>query len=119
LHESYAIITYIHAKSGLIGNRSWPLHTSTAPGRCSLAHHAQRWPRWHDDVSSITGILPFPQFANYSATKARNRYIGESLHGELRADGVDVVSLCAGRMAPSRVSSWANQKGMRFAPPNR
>lgn len=47
-------------------------------------------------LSSITGILPTPQFANYSATKAWNRFVGESLHEELRASHVHVVSLCPG-----------------------
>ncbi|HET7315179.1 SDR family NAD(P)-dependent oxidoreductase [Salinisphaera sp.] len=47
-------------------------------------------------VSSIVGILPTPEFAGYSATKAWNRFLGESLHEELADDGIDVVSLCPG-----------------------
>lgn len=66
-----------------------------------LNHHFGQ--RMRDDqrggiimLASIAGIVPTPQFAHYSATKAWNRYFGESLHHELAADGVDILSLCPG-----------------------
>lgn len=47
-------------------------------------------------LSSTAGIVPTPQFAHYSATKAWNRFFGEGLHEELARDNVHVVSLCPG-----------------------
>ncbi|MES1934968.1 SDR family NAD(P)-dependent oxidoreductase [Salinisphaera hydrothermalis] len=47
-------------------------------------------------LASIAGILPSPEFAGYSATKAWNRFFGEALHAELADSGIDVVSLCPG-----------------------
>lgn len=66
-----------------------------------LAHHFGRAMRAEGRggiimLSSIVGILPSPQFAGYSATKAWNRFLGEALHEELAESGVDVVSLCPG-----------------------
>ncbi|RJS90954.1 SDR family oxidoreductase [Salinisphaera sp. Q1T1-3] len=66
-----------------------------------LAHHFGRIMRAEGRggivmLASIAGILPAPMFANYSATKAWNRFFGEALHAELTHDGIDVVSLCPG-----------------------
>lgn len=66
-----------------------------------LAHHFGRAMRAEGRggiimLSSIVGIVPSPRFAGYSASKAWNRFLGESLHEELAAEGVDVVSLCPG-----------------------
>lgn len=66
-----------------------------------LAHHFGRAMRAEGRgglimLSSIAGILPTPQFAGYSATKAWNRFLGEALHEELAGAGIDVVSLCPG-----------------------
>jgi short-subunit dehydrogenase len=55
-------------------------------------------------MSSMAGFQGAPQLAVYAASKAFNIVFGESLWGELRADGVDVVTACAGAM---RTASYA------------
>ena len=47
-------------------------------------------------LASIAGIVAAPQFSHYSATKAWNRFMGEALHAELGAAGIDVVAVCPG-----------------------
>jgi short-subunit dehydrogenase len=47
-------------------------------------------------MSSLAGFQGAPQLAAYAASKAFNIVLGESLWGELRADGVDVLTSCAG-----------------------
>ncbi len=69
-----------------------------------LAHHFGRAMRAEGRggiimLASIAGLLPTPEFAGYSATKAWNRFLGEALHAELAGDGIDVVSLCPGLTA--------------------
>jgi len=44
-------------------------------------------------VGSIAGNQPLPLHGVYSATKAFDRFFGESLWGELRGTGVDVLAL--------------------------
>ncbi|HLA39703.1 MAG TPA: SDR family NAD(P)-dependent oxidoreductase [Candidatus Glassbacteria bacterium] len=50
-------------------------------------------------VSSVLGFFPGPWSACYAATKAFDLMLGESLRGELRGTGVDVLNLCPGRTA--------------------
>lgn len=45
-------------------------------------------------VASIVGFLPAPFDSTYSASKAFDLYFGESLWGELRGTGIDVITLC-------------------------
>jgi short-subunit dehydrogenase len=47
-------------------------------------------------MSSIAGFQGAPLLATYAASKAFTIVLGESLWGELRADGIDVVTSCAG-----------------------
>jgi len=50
-------------------------------------------------VSSVLGFFPGPWSACYTATKAFDLFLGESLAGELKGLGVDVLNLCPGRTA--------------------
>ncbi len=47
-------------------------------------------------MSSLAGFQGAPLLAAYAASKAFNIVLGESLWGELRGDGVDVVTSCPG-----------------------
>jgi short-subunit dehydrogenase len=47
-------------------------------------------------MSSLAGCQGAPQLAAYAASKAFNIVLGESLWGELRGEGVDVVTSCPG-----------------------
>ncbi len=47
-------------------------------------------------MSSLAGLQGAPRLAAYAASKAFNIVLGESLWAELRPDGVDVVTCCAG-----------------------
>ncbi|MEM9191183.1 MAG: SDR family NAD(P)-dependent oxidoreductase [Myxococcota bacterium] len=47
-------------------------------------------------MSSLAGFQGSPRLATYAATKAFNTVFGESLWGELRDAGVDVLVSCAG-----------------------
>jgi short-subunit dehydrogenase len=47
-------------------------------------------------MSSLAGVYGGPYVATYAATKAFDLVLAESLAGELRADGVDVVACVAG-----------------------
>ncbi len=55
-------------------------------------------------MSSMAGFQGAPQLATYAASKAFNVVFGESLWGELRGNGVDVVTACAGAI---RTASYA------------
>jgi uncharacterized protein len=59
-------------------------------------------------MSSVAGFQGAPLLATYAASKAFNIVLGESLWGELRADGVDVVTSCAGAI---RTPSYAKAAG--------
>jgi len=59
-------------------------------------------------MSSVVGFQGAPQLATYAASKAFNIVLGESLWGELRADGVDVVTSCAGAI---RTPNYAKAAG--------
>lgn len=66
-----------------------------------LSHHAAvamraRQRGWILNVSSLGGHAPGPGFAVYSATKAFVTSFSESLHEELRGDGVGVTVVCPG-----------------------
>lgn len=47
-------------------------------------------------VSSLSGHMPNPYFANYAGTKAYVQNFGASLYGELRPKGIDVTILSPG-----------------------
>lgn len=47
-------------------------------------------------VTSVTGFVATPLWSLYSATKAFDLLLGEALAAELRADGIDVLSLAPG-----------------------
>ncbi len=47
-------------------------------------------------VSSMVALTGVPRFAHYSATKAYDMVLGESLRYELKSSGVDVVTLMPG-----------------------
>ena len=46
--------------------------------------------------ASIAGHAPIPFWANYSASKAYDLFMGEALADELKPHGVDVLALCPG-----------------------
>ncbi|MGH3321720.1 MAG: SDR family NAD(P)-dependent oxidoreductase [Streptosporangiaceae bacterium] len=48
------------------------------------------------NVSSLAGLLPSPGNATYAASKAFVTTFSESIHGEVKRDGVHVTALCAG-----------------------
>ena len=47
-------------------------------------------------VASVVGFVPAPYDSVYSATKAFDLFYGQSLWGELKGTGVDVITLCPG-----------------------
>jgi short-subunit dehydrogenase len=47
-------------------------------------------------MGSLSGLQGSPRLASYAATKAFARVLGESLWGELRTAGVDVITCMAG-----------------------
>ncbi len=47
-------------------------------------------------VSSVLGFLPRPTMATYCGTKGFDLLFGESLYGEMKPFGVDVVVVCPG-----------------------
>jgi short-subunit dehydrogenase len=47
-------------------------------------------------VSSMAGNQPMPNFAAYAATKAAVTSLSESLHNELKPNGITVTALCPG-----------------------
>jgi short-subunit dehydrogenase len=47
-------------------------------------------------TSSVEGLMGCPYSAAYSATKALVKALGEALWAELRADGINVLTLCPG-----------------------
>lgn len=50
-------------------------------------------------LASVAGQMPVPYMAAYSASKAFMRFFTESLWGELRGTGVDIVSISPGDTA--------------------
>ncbi len=47
-------------------------------------------------VSSVLGKIPAPLMSTYAATKAFEYSFANSLHGELKSDGIDVLALLPG-----------------------
>ncbi len=47
-------------------------------------------------LASVAGTMPVPYMSTYSATKAFDRYFAESLYGELRGRGIDVLAVLPG-----------------------
>jgi short-subunit dehydrogenase len=69
------------------------------PIRCIHALAPAMRARRHGGIvlmSSIAGFQGAPRLAAYAASKAFNTILGESLWGELRPEGVDVLVSCAG-----------------------
>lgn len=69
---------------------------------------------WLLNVSSIVSFQPAPKLAVYAATKAYVTSLTESLHEEVRGDGVHVTALCPGLtktefQAVSNTSSYADR----------
>lgn len=57
-------------------------------------------------MSSLAGLQGTPKLATYASSKAFGTILAESLWGELRAHGVDVLASCAGAIrTPGYVSS--------------
>lgn len=65
-------------------------------------------------LSSVAGFAGTPQWGLYSATKAFNLLLGEALAAELRAAGVDVMSLAPGatRTEFFDVAGLGKERGM-------
>ena len=49
-------------------------------------------------TASISSFSPGPAFAVYNATKAYVAYLGRALHMERKKKGINVLTLCPGRM---------------------
>ena len=54
---------------------------------------------WVLNISSLGGLAPGPMFAVYSASKAFITSFSDSLHEEVRRDGVVVTVICPGAVA--------------------
>lgn len=63
-------------------------------------------------LSSLTAFQGSPFVATYGATKSYNLSLAEGLWAELRSQGVDVLSVCAGATATPNLL-----KAIRTAPP--
>lgn len=65
-------------------------------------------------LSSVAGFVGTPLWSLYSATKAFNLLLGEGLAAELRASGVDVMSLAPGatRTEFFDVAGLGDERGM-------
>lgn len=62
-------------------------------------------------LASVAGQMPVPYMAAYSASKAFMRFFSESLWGELRGTGVDIVSISPGdTMTEFRQTADLNNK---------
>jgi hypothetical protein len=61
-------------------------------------------------VSSMAGNQPMPNFGVYAASKAAVTSFAQSLHEELRGDGVTVTALCPGSVATdfARIAEMAH-----------
>lgn len=68
-------------------------------------------------VSSVLSLLPSPKYAVYAATKSFNLYFGEALHHELKADGIDVLTVMPGLTSSEfHLVSGANVDQMPIRP---
>ncbi len=48
------------------------------------------------NVSSVSGIMPLPNWTTYSASKSFLKSFSESLWYELKPKGIDIIALCPG-----------------------
>lgn len=64
-------------------------------------------------MSSLAGLQGAPRLAAYAATKAFGAVLAESLWGELRPHGVDVLCSCAGAI---RTPNYVAREGGKEAP---
>lgn len=64
-------------------------------------------------MSSMSGLQGSPKIATYAATKAFNLVLAEGLWSELRKEGVDVLSSCAGAI---RTPGYNQSKQSKDAP---
>jgi len=62
----------------------------------ALATMVPRRRGWLLNVASVAGFQPGPHLAVYAATKAYVISLSESLHEEVKRDGVTVTALCPG-----------------------
>ncbi len=60
------------------------------------------------NVASTAGLGSLPNSAGYSAAKHHSRAFSESLHHELRGQGIAVTALCPG---PVSTDLWENAEG--------
>lgn len=63
------------------------------------------------NVSSMRAFLPDPWFNVYGPTKAYERFLMETMYGELKGSGVTVTVLCPG---PTK-TGWAKNAGKKNA----
>jgi serine 3-dehydrogenase len=56
-------------------------------------------------VSSVVGMRALPGLGGYAATKAGLNAIADALRAELRATGVDVITICPGKTATTIVET--------------
>jgi short-subunit dehydrogenase len=56
-------------------------------------------------VSSVVGLRALPGLGGYAATKAGLNSIADALRAELRATGVDVITVCPGKTATTIVET--------------
>ena len=73
-----------------------PAHS---PRRSGSATERSGTPRPAPFTGSVAGNQPLPLHGVYSATKAFDQILGESLWGELRGSGIDVLVLQPGPTA--------------------
>lgn len=67
-------------------------------------------------MSSLTGLHGFPGVSTYAATKAFALVLGESLWGELRPHGVDVLAVCPGPTDTPGLAASSPRFGWPSAP---
>jgi uncharacterized protein len=68
----------------------------TRLSHAALATMVPRRRGWLLNVASVAGFQPGPHLAVYAATKAYVLSLSESLHEEVKGDGVTVTALCPG-----------------------
>jgi short-subunit dehydrogenase len=61
-------------------------------------------------MASIAGFQGAPGLAAYAASKAFGIVLGESLWAELRPDGVDVITVCAGAIRTPNYGAASSQE---------
>ncbi len=61
-------------------------------------------------MSSVAGFQGAPTLAPYASSKAFNIVLGESLWAELRGDGIDVITSCAGAIRTPNYSKATKEE---------